>query len=101
MEEEYRMSNDFDVLVESFVKLETEEKAIQIIKLLKEDIAIFNGIFELNDIQYSPLLNREVLDVEKSDSTMDDYFEAIYVYLKSFEDLLGSYLLYFRNNDIE
>lgn len=98
MEEKDSVNIDFDSLISAFVNLNAEEKAMQIIKSLKEDIAIIDSISELYNLKFPILLNREVLDINKNNPTTDDYFEAIYVYIKSLEDLLGKLLYQISNN---
>jgi len=79
-------------LLAANVLLDTEEKAKQIILSLKEDIAIFNALSNLNGQIDEISFNREVFDVNKEKPTNDDYYEAIYAYIKILEDVSGKLL---------
>ncbi len=89
---------DFDNLVDDFVLLDTKEKADLIISSMKEDIAIFKQISELNNLHFDVVFNREIVDVTKDNPSVDDYYEAIFVYLKMMEDVSGKLLDYFADN---
>ena len=89
---------DFDNLVSDFVLLDTKEKADLIIAAMKEDIAIFKQISELNGLHFDVVFNREIVDVTKDNPSVDDYYEAIFVYLKMMEDVSGKLLDYFADN---
>lgn len=89
---------DFDNLVSDFVLLDTKEKADLIISSMKEDIAIFKQISELNNLRFDVVFNREIVDVTKENPSVDDYYEAIFVYLKMMEDVSGKLLDYFADN---
>ena len=89
---------DFDNLVSDFVLLDTKEKADLIISSMKEDIAIFKQISELNNLHFDVVFNREIVDVTKDNPSVDDYYVAIFVYLKMMEDVSGKLLDYFADN---
>lgn len=89
---------DFDNLVSDFVLVDTKEKADLIISSMKEDIAIFKQISELNNLHFDVVFNREIVDVTKDNPSVDDYYEAIFVYLKMMEDVSGKLLDYFADN---
>lgn len=89
---------DFDNLVSDFVLLDTKEKADLIISSMKEDIAIFKQISELNNLHFDVVFNREIVDVTEDNPSVDDYYEAIFVYLKMMEDVSGKLLDYFADN---
>ena len=89
---------DFDNLVDDFVLLDTKEKADLIISSMKEDIAIFKQISELNNLHFDVVFNREIVYVTKDNPSVDDYYEAIFVYLKMMEDVSGKLLDYFADN---
>ena len=89
---------DFDNSVSDFVLLDTKEKADLIISSMKEDIAIFKQISELNNLHFDVVFNREIVDVTKDNPSADDYYEAIFVYLKMMEDVSGKLLDYFADN---
>ena len=89
---------DFDELISDFVSLNSKEKADLIISSMKEDIAIFKQISELNDLHIDIVFNREMVDVTKDNPSTDDYYEAIFVYLKIMEDISGKLLDYLADN---
>lgn len=87
------MNDNLNVLISSFVELPTEEKPKEIIKTLKENIVIVNNLCNQFGISNEILLNREMIDVQKEEATLDDYFEAIFAYIKSLEDVNGKLFL--------
>lgn len=93
-------NNEFNNLINTFVLLNTEEKADEIINTLKEDIAIFEGISKINNFNDELIFNREIVDVNKVNPSVDDYYEAIFVYLKMLEDISGKVLAHFCDNNI-
>lgn len=93
-------NNEFDILVNSFITLSTKDKVKEIINTLKEDIAIFDGINKINNFNEEIIYNREIIDVNKDNPTIDDYYEAIFVYLKMLEDISGKVLNHLCDNTI-
>ncbi len=91
-------NNEFDVLVNSFVNLSSEDKVKEIINTLKEDIAIFDGINRINNFNEELIFNREIVDINKDTASVDDYYEAIFVYLKMLEDISGKVLNHLCDN---
>lgn len=90
MTEETKELNEY---IEEYKKLPLNEKEAIVISELKEILGVAQLMCSNNDINVESVLNREILDVEKENSTTDDYFEAILVYLKDIENHLG----YFGN----
>lgn len=86
-------NNDLNNLISNFVNLSTEEKANEIIVTLKENIAMVNNLCNKLGVQTEIILNREMSDVQKENATIDDYFEAIFAYIKSLQDANGKLLL--------
>lgn len=86
------MDENLNKLIAKFVLLSQEEKAKEIINSMKEDIALFQSLCKQYGYNDDIIFNREMIDVTKSDASMDDQLEAIYAYLKSFEDIVGKFL---------
>lgn len=86
-------NNDLNNLISNFVNLSTEEKANEIIVTLKENIAMVNNLCNKLGVQTEIILNREMSDIQKENATIDDYFEAIFAYIKSLQDANGKLLL--------
>jgi len=93
------MNENLNKLIEKFVSLPQEEKAKEIINHLKENIAMYQSLCRQYGYNDNVVLNREMLDVIKENATIDDYFEAIYAYLKSLEDISGKFLNNYLDNN--
>lgn len=92
------MNDSLNILIEKFVSLPQEEKAKEIINHLKESIAMYQNLCNRYGYNDEVIFNREMVDVIKEAATVDDYYEAIYAYLKSLEDISGKFLNnYLRN----
>ena len=83
---------EFNNYIEEFKKVDTKEKLDQIIVSLKEVISFFEILGASENISYNYLKSREVLDLNKENTSIDDYLEAIIVYLEVSKELLGQYL---------
>ena len=90
---------ELNELMDSFVMLDTEEKAKQVIISLKEIISIFDYIKKAYNIEEPLILNREMLDVSKNTSTIDDYLEATYAYIMTLEDISGKIFTHLTDVD--
>lgn len=83
---------DFNELMNSFVSLDTNDKPKEIIACLKENIGLIQNICARFNIECDIIVNREMVDVDNN-PTVDDYYEAIYAYIKSLQDINGKLLL--------
>ena len=92
------MNDNLNKLIEKFVSLPQEEKSKEIINHLKENIAMYLSLCRQYGYNDDLILNREMLYVVKENATIDDYYEAIYAYLRCLEDISGKFLNnYLRN----
>ncbi len=85
------IKKDFDECVAAFCNLKTHKKREIIINDLVETLAIIDKV--TNDIGQKKeiLLNREVLDAKNlKECSEDDYNEALFVYIESIRESLGS-----------
>lgn len=87
------MKNEIEELVSKFVLLPSEEKPKEIITTLKEDIAVLHDLCKKFEVNIDFIANREMIDISKSNVSNDDYYEAIFAYIKSFENINGILLL--------
>lgn len=85
------LNQAFNNYVEEFKKLTTEEKREEILKSIKELIAIFEKLATLDNISFEYLKNKEILDIKVSNSE-DDFLEAEIVYIENAKNLIGQYL---------
>lgn len=85
------LNQAFNNYVEEFKKLTTEEKREEILKSIKELIAIFEKLAALDNISFEYLKNKEILDIKVSNSE-DDFLEAEIVYIENAKNLIGQYL---------
>ena len=89
------MNDSLNKLIEKFVSLPKEEKAKEIINQLKKNIAMYQSLCRQYGYNDDLILNREILDAAKENATTDDYYKAIYAYLRSLEDISGKFLNYY------
>ncbi len=85
------MEKEFDELVERFKELSTKDKKDAVIKQLKNDIAVAHKINSDIGNNHDLFLNREVLDLNDEESTMDDFLEAVFVYVNTLNDQYMSF----------
>lgn len=93
------MNDNYNNLIQKFVSLPQEEKAKEIIRDLKNYIAIYQSLCKQYGYQVDLVLNKEMLGVMKDNVTTEDYYEAIYAYLKSLEDISGKFLNNYLDNN--
>lgn len=86
------MQNELNNLITSFTELPSEDKPIEVINTLKENIALLQDLCIKFDINNNILVNREMVDINKEYVTNDDYYEAIFAYIKSLENINGTLL---------
>ena len=88
MEEKQEIFNSY---MEEFKKLSIQEKRDEIMKAIKELIAIFQSFANMDNINLEFLKSKEILDIDKSD-TEDDFLEAELVYIENAKNIIGQYL---------
>ena len=81
----------FKEYMEEFKKLSIQEKRDEIMKAIKELIAIFQSFANMDNINLEFLKSKEILDIDKSD-TEDDCLEAELVYIENAKNIIGQYL---------
>ena len=86
-------NSELNDLIKAFVALPSSEKPQEIISSLREVIVKMVDICRKYGVNTDILLNREMVDVNKDNVTTDDYYEAIFAYLKSLEDAIGRLLI--------
>jgi len=89
MKEREKILNDY---IEAYKKLDIKEKREEYILSLKELFAIFEGLAQIDNIELEYLKNNEILDLNKSNVSEDDFLEAAMVYLEISKDIIGQYL---------
>ena len=83
---------EFNELVNNFLKLSTNDKKLIVDKEIKELIASFQQLNAKHNLSTNLLYNRELLDINKENSTEDDFIEAMYVYIHIIEELIAVYI---------
>lgn len=79
----------FDNYIKEFLKLSLEQKEEEVIEKQKTILAYLVTYATANNINFNLLKSREISDIDKSNSTHDDYIEAMMVYNQNIEDLIG------------
>ena len=79
---EYEFSKeDFDKIMEEFVKLNTDLKRTKIIEEIKFLIAYQSKLCMLNNSDFAVMYNKEIGDLNSDDVNEKDFLEALYAYL--------------------
>lgn len=81
----------FNEYIDEFKKLSTMEKRDEVLKSIKELIVVIEKFSEIDNIPLEYLKNREILDIEDS-NTEDDFLEAEIVYIENAKNIIGQYL---------
>ena len=89
----FKKSKDFDNYVEEFKKLSLDEKKKLTIEEFKKIIVLFEKMNQENNNDTEVLFNREILDLNKTNSTEDDYVEAVLIYIYATQELIGNYII--------
>ena len=80
MEYEFSKEN-FDKIMEEFVKLNTDLKRSKIIEELKFLIAYQSKLCMLNNSDFEVMYNKEIGDLNANNVNEKDFLEALYAYL--------------------
>jgi len=85
-------NSNFDEYVDTFKKLPLKEKKEIVEKNIQEILAALDALTKKNGSNPDVLLNRELIDLKKEESTEDDFVEAMFVYFYSIKELLASFV---------
>lgn len=83
----------FNNYIEEVKKLDTVEKRTELINSIKELIAVFESLANEEKIEINYLKSKEILDLNNSFVSEDDFIEAALVYLEVAKNIVGEYLL--------
>lgn len=91
------LNASFKEYVESFKKLDTNEKRVEIIRAINEITAMFDMLATEANIELSYLKSEEVRELNNGFESEDDYLEALLVYIENAKSVLGEYLYKITN----
>lgn len=80
------MKEIYDDYIEKYKKLNIYEKREEILEKKRGIIQVLGNFSNINEM----LINREIIDLNKSVVDEDDYLEGIFVYLNILEDLIAN-----------
>ena len=80
MNDEFNKQN-FDILMEKFVQLDTKLKQDKIIEEIKFLIAYQTKLCMLNQAEFDIMYNKEISDINGENVSEKDFLEALYAYL--------------------
>ena len=83
----------FDKYMESFIKLDYEDKCKEVIEKQKRILALLVKCAQNKGVYPILLKSSEINDINKENPTNDDYIEAIMVYTQDIEELYGQILI--------
>ncbi len=92
------MKTEFNNYVEEYKTYSLREKQEVNIAEIKEILAGLKLLCEKTGLSVESLLNREIIDINKDEYSMDDYMEALYVYLSDIKNYLGTFGEWFADN---
>lgn len=81
----------FNEYIDEFKKMSIIEKREEVLKSIKELIAVIEKFSEIDNVPLEFLKSREILDIEQS-NTEDDFLEAEIVYIENAKNIIGQYL---------
>lgn len=82
----------FSDFIEEYKSKSLMEKQQFVINDLKEMVACIQQLCYLKGIKTDLLINKEILDVNSSSYTEDDFAEAVYVYIQMFKEIISDFL---------
>ena len=81
----------FDAYIETYKKLPLQEKKKMVNEEAKKLLAFIDKAKKDLNISDDILFNREILDLNNDNISDDDFVEAMFVYVHSFQESLGKY----------
>ena len=82
----------FNEYINEVKKLDTISKRNELIKSIKNLIAVFDILANKDNIELHYLKNNEVLDLNRDFVSEDDFIEAALVYVEVAKNLIGEFL---------
>lgn len=82
----------FELLVESYKRMNEVDKRNALVKEMEKTISILQGVCKEKNITIKDIYIKEILDLKDGKESIDDYLEALFVYIMYLEEILGLYL---------
>ena len=82
----------FELLVESYKQMNEVDKKNALVKEMEKTISILQGVCREKGITVKNIYIKEILDLDNGKESLDDYLEAMFVYIMYLEEILGLYL---------
>lgn len=79
-------------LMEYYKLLPKENKRIEIIKELEELISNYSVLCSKMGIMPNIMLNKEMLNMKKTDISEDEFLESVYSYINALEDINAQFI---------
>ena len=90
------MMDELNIAFSEYIKelknLDVLSKRKELIESIKQMIVIFQALADSENIELHYLKSNEILDLNNSDVSEDDFIEAAIVYLEVAKNLIGEYL---------
>lgn len=87
---EFKKDIDFDNYVEKYKMLSLKDKIKVIEYQIDELIVVLDSLNTKFGSTENILFNREILDIKKENFSEDDFAEAVFVYIYSIKELIGT-----------
>lgn len=82
----------FSGLMEYYKLLSTQNKREEIVSILEELISYYSKICTRFSVMPNMLLNKEILNIKRSDLTEDEFLHALFAYLNTLEDISSQFI---------
>jgi len=82
----------FSGLMEYYKLLPTQNKREEIVSVLEELISNYSKICTKFGIMTDMALNKEILNIKKSDLTEDEFLHALFAYLNTLQDVSSQFI---------
>ena len=82
----------FESLMGSYKNMDQVNKKNALLNEIKNTITILQNLCEEKGIVFREISSKEILDLDNGKESIDDYLEAMFVYIKYLQELLGTYL---------
>ncbi len=82
----------FNNYIEEVKKLDTAGKRNELINSIKQLIAVFESLAIEENVELHYLKNKEILDLNDTNVSEDDFIEAALVYLEVAKNIIGEFL---------
>ena len=86
------LNNAFNEYIEEVKKMDISSKRDELLNSVKEIIAFFESLAQNENMELHYLVNRELIDLNGTNVSEDDFIEGLLVYVEIAKNIMGEYL---------